>query len=250
MSIRCHPALVSLLLVCALTAPAAARVSPFVRLDFGGGDLRMTDVDKSITANQTELQAAGYPARFQKAGSAYGPSAAAGVWLTPAVRVGATYSYQKARHSNQLLSTDPAIYYVQNLDMRMSEVGVEAAVRFDRLQGLILGVNVAQGRAEASEDRSTEGLITEHLDGSMLDVSMTAKRTKPTYGAFIGIDQTNVDGVAGYIRAGFQYRDMGHMPGSSSTFNGVTTTPGTGDTVWMDFSGFYLKVGVGFDRVR
>ena len=86
MKIRCLPALGSLWLLCVLAAPAAAGIRPYVRFDYGGNELRTTDVDNAIMAKQAEFVAAGESPGFQKVGSAYGTSGAAGLWIFPAFR--------------------------------------------------------------------------------------------------------------------------------------------------------------------
>lgn len=67
----------------------------------------------------------------------------------------------------------------------------------------------------------------------------------------VGIDQTNPAGVAGFVRAGFQCRDMSRMPGRLTTSDGMDTVQGTGRTTWLDYSGrVCVRVGVGYDPVR
>ena len=243
MSTRRFALPLSLLLACVLATPVFARVAPYVRTDFGGNELRMSDGDSFIMDTQTQLRAIGYPADFHKIGSAYGPNASAGVWLFPAFRIGVTYSYQKSVLKNQV-HVPGQLFYEHDLDLRMREIGAEAALRLNKLHGLIIGGNVAQGRAQMIEGLSIE------QPGNLFYSDATAERTKPTYGGYIGFDQTNSAGVVGSVRAGFQYRDMGHMPSKYTDSDGFTTVSGTSNTIWMDYSGFYLKVGVGFDLVR
>ncbi len=235
--------LTSLLMVCALAAPAVAGIAPYVRLDYGGNGLRMTDQNISIRETEAALVEAGYPAAFQTVGLGYGPTASVGLWILPGFRVGATYSYLRAVR-NLVLHVPDEIFYADDLDFRMTEIGAEAAVRFSRLQGLTVGVNVAQGRGEL-----IEGYALEDAFGAFY-MDVTAHRTRMTGGAFVGIDQTNLAGVAGFIRAGFQYRDMGRMPGEATLSDGTTTVQTTGRTTWLDYSGFYVRVGVGYDLVR
>jgi len=218
--------LASFLMTCVLVTPAAAGVAPYVRLDYGGNQLRMTDRNIAIRKEEASLKKAGYPATFQEIGFGYGPSASVGLWILPGFRLGAAYSYLRAVRNNRL-DVPGEISYADDLDFRMNEVGVEAAVRFKRLAGLTVGVDVAGGWAKSIENYSRED-----ADG-LNSWDEKAYRTKPTCGAFVGIDQTNPAGVAGFIRAGFQYRDMGRMP-----------------VQWTDYSGFYVRAGLGYDLVR
>jgi hypothetical protein len=78
-------------------------------------------------------------------------------------------------------------------------------------------------------------------------MDVTASKTHLTYGAFIGLDQTNTAGFSGWILAGFKLRDMGRMPLVGVSNDGAITTPVSGQTSWLDYSGFYLKIGSGFD---
>ncbi len=237
------PVLAGLLLSCLIAAPAAARVSPYVRLDYGGSQLRMSDANRLIHDNEGLLASAGFPASFHTIGTAYGPSGSAGLWLLPGLRVGATGSYVRAVRVNHL-HVPGQLFWADDQDFRMTEFGAEAAVRFVRLAGLTIGANVAQGRAELVEGFSVEDLSGQYYqDGK-------SHRTKTTYGAFIGLDQTNGLGLVGYVRAGFQYRDMGHMPADLTVSDGTSSVQTTGKTVWLDYSGIYLKVGIGYDLVH
>jgi hypothetical protein len=126
----------------------------------------------------------------------------------------------------------------------MREIGAEAALRFTRFHGLLVGANIATGRAQM-----VEGLSDEEFAGQLY-IDNNAEKTKTTFGGFIGLEQTNPAGFAGFVRAGFQYRDMGRMPNHSVVSDGVTSVASDGNTIWLDYSGFYLKVGMGFDLVR
>jgi hypothetical protein len=236
--------LASFLMACAFAAPVAAGVTPYVRLDWGGTGLKMTDENNLIRETEASLQAAGYPAAFKTIGTGYGPSAALGLWIVPGVRIGATYSYLKAiRHNNY--SNYSNYSYADDLDFRMNEIGVEAAVRSVKLAGLTVGANVARGRAELIERRVR---VVEHELSQYSDA--TANRTETTYGGFVGFDRTSLRGVAGFIRAGYQYRDIGRVPSHLTTFDGTSIVHSTGRTGWLDYSGFYVKFGVGYDLVR
>jgi hypothetical protein len=243
MKIRGLSVLASFLLTCALAAPAVAGLSPYVRLDYGGSQLRMTDGNNLIHENEASLQEAGYPAAFEKIGSGYGPSASVGLWLFPAFRLGATYSYLRAVRNNQV-HVPGALFYADDVDFRVTEIGGEAALRMKRLLGLTVGASVARGRAEMIEGYSVADAYGQFYQDA------TANRTKTTYGAFVGLDQTNPAGVAGFVRLGFQYRDMGRMPSQLTISDGVNTAQATGNTIWLDYSGIYFKVGVGYDFVH
>jgi hypothetical protein len=243
MKIRVLSVLTSLLLTCAVGTSATARIAPYVRLDYGGNQLRMTDGNIAVQEIETSLKEAGYPADFPKIGAGFGPTASVGLWIFPSFRLGATYSYLRAFPRNSVYVEDE-FYYSDDLDFLMREIGVEAAVRIKRLQGLTVGASVAQGRAQLIEGVNVVdpyGWLYEHA---------TAQRTKMTYGGYVGLDQTNAAGVVGFIRLGYQYRDMGHMPSEWTQSDGTDTAHGTGQTVWLDYSGIYFKVGVGYDFVH
>ena len=240
MKIRGRLVLASFLMTCVLVTPAAAGGAPYIRLDYGGNQLRMTDHNIRIRNAEVAFKAEGYPAELATIGSSYGPGVSVGLWILPGFRFGATYSYLRAVRNN-CFDVPGEISYADDLDFRKNEVGAEAAVRFKRLAGLTVGVNVAQGRAEMTERYSRE-------DADGLDSwDVIAHRTKPSFGAFVGIDQTNAAGVAGFIRAGFQYCDMGQMPSQKTLPDGTQTT---GTTIWTDYSGFYVRAGFGYDLVR
>jgi hypothetical protein len=228
------------MMCCAFASPAVAGIRPYVRFDYGGRELRMTDVDQMITDNQAAITAIGYPASFAKIGSAYGPSGSAGLWLFPNFRVGGTVSRLRALRSNRV-HVPGSYFFQQDLDFSMVEVGGEAVLRFPRLAGLMLGGGVAQGTAKAVEGLSEATPSFEFYQDA------TAERRLTTYDAFVGLDQTNAAGVAGFVRAGFAFRDVGHMPSRVTQSDGVTSVTFDSSSRWSDYSGFYLKVGVGYD---
>lgn len=245
MKIRDLSVLASFLMTCALAVPAASSVAPYVRLDYGGNQLRMTDHNIRIRREAAALAADGYSAALKTVGSSYGPGASVGVWVLPGVRVGATYSYLRAVLNNRFDVPD-VISYADDLDFRKSEVGVEAAARFKRLAGLTVGINVAQAWAEMTGSYSRGPADGPHSGAG----DVTAHRSKPSFGGFVGLDQTNAAGVAGFIRVGFQYCDMGRMPSQLTPSDGTNTVQTTGKTIWTDYSGFYVRAGLGYDLVR
>jgi hypothetical protein len=135
------------------------------------------------------------------------------------------------------------LFYADDLDFRMTEIGAEAAVRIVPLAGFTVGANIAQGRAQM-----IEGYSFEDASGQLYE-DATAGAVKTTYGAFVGIDQTNPAGLAGYIRVGFQYRNVGSMPSQVTLSDGTNSVQTTGNTIPLDYSGYYVKVGIGYDLV-
>ena len=245
MKSRGRLSLVGLALSCVVAAPAVAGIAPYVRVDFGGSQFRMTDGNSRIRETETAFKTAGYTVDFHEVGTGYGSGAAAGLWLLPGFRVGATYSLLKSSLENYV-HVPGDVFFADELQFRMSEIGAEAAVRIRSLAGLTLGANVARGRAELVEAYTVE----DYYASSFYYQDGTGNRTVTTYGGYVGLDQTNPAGVVGFIRAGFQYRDVGRMPFHMVVSDGVTSSPVDGETIWLDYSGFYVKAGVGFDLVR
>ena len=223
--------------------PAAAGVSPYFRVAFSENQLKMSEVNAGIMRSQEAIRAAGYPADFQKIGYAMGPDASAGLWLFSWFRVGATYSYQRSYRENRV-HVPGQLFYDDQLGLRMTEVGGEAAIRISRLAGLSVGGEVAQAHAKLIEGYTVE------QPGYQYYADGTAERTKTTYGAFVGIDQTNSSGYSGFIRAGYRFRDIGSMPSKGTVSDGTNSASFTGNTFGMDYSGFYVTLGMGFDLVR
>jgi hypothetical protein len=243
MKIRDLSVLASLLMMCVLANPAVAGSVPYVRVDYGGNQLRMTDHNNLLRNAEALLRAEGYSAELGTIGSSYGPGASVGLWILPGVRVGATYSYLRVVRNNRF-EVPGEITYVDNRDFRKSEAGVEAVVRLRQLAGLTVGVNVAQAWGEMT------GTYSRADAGGLDSRDVIAHRTKPSFGGFVGLDQTNAAGVAGFFRVGFQYCDMGWMSARLTSFDGTNTVQTTGNSVWTDFSGFYLRAGVGYDLLR
>ena len=242
MRTRLLSALMVLCLLQGAPRTTAAAVSPYLRASYGGGRFEMNSIDGVIAQNEVELTSEGLPVHYDRVGSGYGPEASAGLWLLPGLRVGATYAYHRSIVRNAVWV--PGFYYDDQYTFRVTEIGAEAAVRFVRLGGLTFGINVAQGRAEADER-----MVLFNVHGEEYQ-HVTGRRSKPTYGAYVGIDQTATNGSAGFIHVGYAYRDMGHLPSQTADSDGVNTVNTTGQWPWLNYSGLYMQVGIGFDLVR
>jgi len=234
--------LAALLLSAANSVPSQAGVSPFVRLEYGFNGLAMDGPNARISQNETALRAAGSPADFEKIGPGVGPSGSLGVWLTPSLRVGATYSYLRSYREHRL--HEPGAFWGEDIDLQMREFGGEVAVRMRRLAGLTLGGSFASGRAKL-----IDGFTIEDGAGNYYEDTVSEGDVR-TYGGYLGFDQTNAAGVAGYVRLGYQHRDAGALPMRGTASDGVTTVEFTDQSVPLDYSGIYFRIGMGFDLVR
>jgi len=226
-----------------LAPPASAWLDPYVRVAYGASQLKMSEVNANIDRVEASIQEAGYPASFRPVPVSYGPHASAGLWLFPGLRVGATYTYQRSYGVNRV-HVPGSFFYEDDLDFRMRELGIEAAIRVPGLPGFMVGGEVA--RADA---KMIEGVGADDAGGPFaLDVTATGGGT--TYNAYVGFEQTNSAHVAGFIRLGYRVRDMGRLPATGTTWDGVNTTPVSTQTAQLDYSGVYITMGMGFDLVR
>ena len=226
-----------------LACPASAWMDPFVRVAYGASQLKMSEVNANIDRVENSIQEAGYPADFRHVPVSYGPHASAGLWLFRGLRVGATYTYQRAYGVNRV-HVPGRLFYEDDLDFRMRELGIEAAVRVPGLPGFMLGGEMA--RADA---KIIEGVGADDASGPYsLDFSGTGSGI--TYNAYLGYEQTNDAHVAGFIRLGYRVRNMGAFPVTGTTWDGVSTTPVSGESAPLDYSGLYITVGMGFDLVH
>jgi len=241
---RIHFSVLVLLLGTALPAgPARAWLNPYARVAYGANQLRMDEVNDNIRRTEDDIQAMGYPAHFQGVALGYGPHASVGLWLLPGLRVGATYDYQKSYRVNRV-HVPGSFFYEDDLDFRMRELGLEAAIRVPRMYGFTVGAGMAQADA-----KMIEGVGADDFSGpSSLDV--TASGSGKTYHAYVGLEQSSATHVVGFLRLGYRRRDMGSLMASGTTWDGVSTTPVSGPTAKMDYSGYYVTVGMGYDLMR
>jgi hypothetical protein len=230
-----------LILLAALAAtPATAGLRPYVRVGVGISQLQMATLNEVMLADQDAIRAAGGQADFDRIKAALGPEASAGLWLHPAFRLGGTFAWQRSRTENRV--EDPGTFtYKDQYTIDITEVGGEAAVRIARFSGLTFGGQLALTWVEVSNQYTVE-----NPTGS-LHAGTFADQTDPTWGLYMGLDQTNERGMAGFIRVGYRFRDLGPIPGHQTVNDGssVTTRPVT--TLPLDFSGWYASVGFGFD---
>ncbi|MEQ1831409.1 MAG: hypothetical protein ABL977_00025 [Candidatus Eisenbacteria bacterium] len=229
--------------MCLLATPTFARVGPYARLAFGGDQLRMGEGNAFLQEVEQSFQSQGLAVDFDKVRMTTGPSLAAGLWLLPGFRVGATYAAGHSYTENRV-HVPGFFFYAEDLDFRLEEVGAEAAITVDRWAGFTLGGHVARSRAKMVEGHTEQDFAGGSGD---LFIDATAERTKLTYGAYVGIEQRNEHGIVGYLRAGYQFRDMGNMPSNLVVSDGFSSVPSTSTTIGLDFSGYYLRFGVGVD---
>jgi hypothetical protein len=242
MSLRGRSAFVALLLGCVVSSPAFAGISPYVRLDYGVGMLDLPSVDQQVQADEDQFFYSGLPVDFDTADKAIGPSGSAGLWLFPGFRVGATWSDTRSKVNNPVELS--GFTYADQFFIRMKDVGAEAAFRIPRLGGLTFGGSLAQTKAEMSEQYTLLNVHGEYYETEI------ATHTGRTYGGFVGFDQTNASGIAGYVRVGYMHRDLGSAPTTLTvTDNGVTTVS-AGAPFSFDYSGYYVRAGIGFDWVH
>lgn len=61
-----------------ITVPATAGISPYVRMEYGGTQMRLTDGNRQIKRAEASFQSAGLPAKFQTVGPGSGPGGSVG----------------------------------------------------------------------------------------------------------------------------------------------------------------------------
>ena len=229
--------------LCLAASAASARIGPYARVSFGGDQLRMGAGNALLREVKTSFESQGLSADFHNIHVASGPSASAGLWLLPGFRVGAIYAAGHSYTENRL-HVPGNLFYAEDLDFRTEEVGAEAAITVNRWKGFTLGGHVAQSHA-----KMVEGHTEQDFTGGAGDLfqDATAEKTKITYGAYVGVEQHNENGIVGFLRAGYQFRDMGSMPSKLLISDGFSSVSATSTTIDLDFSGFYMRLGVGVD---
>lgn len=229
--------------LCGFASGASARVGPYARISFGGDQLRMGDGNALLRDTEVAFQAQGLPADFHNVHVATGPGASVGLWLLPGFRVGAIYAAGHSYTENRL-HVPGNLFYAEDLDFRLEEVGAEAAITVNRWKGFTLGGHVAQSHAKMVEGHTEQDFVG---GSGNLFQDATAEKTKLTYGAYVGVEQRNENGIVGFMRAGYQFRDMGSMPSKLLISDGFSSGSSTSTTIDLDFSSYYMRIGVGVD---
>jgi hypothetical protein len=218
---------------------AHAYLDPYIRVGFGGNQVKMADANAAIETAVDWARTGGIPVTPKRVGAGYGPAVSAGLWLVPFLRVGATYANQRSKVPHEY--TQPGFLYADDYQFSMQEIGLEAAVRIPALAGFTLGGNMAEGKAEM-----TESFALENVHGLYYE-DIVAERTRRTYAAFVSFDQTAENGIAGFLQIGYHWRDMGPLSGYREIDDNGTVTRTSGETVPTDYSGWSVRVGAGFD---
>ena len=228
-----------LLLTCLQASLAHAFLNPYVRLGFGGNQLKMNDMNDAIAADVGWATAGGVPVTAKSVGAGFGPDVSAGLWIVSFLRVGAIYSEERA-HVNHEYS-QVGFLYRDDYVFRMKEAGLEAAVRIRPLAGLTLGGSAAQGQAQADRNFALENIHGNYYE------DFTSHRTSRTYAVFLGLDQTTVNGMAGFLQVGYHWREVGPMPGTNQIDDNGTISAAAVQTAPADYSGWSVRLGCGFD---
>jgi hypothetical protein len=64
---------------------------------------------------------------------------------------------------------------------------------------------------------------------------------------FFGFDNATEKGLAGYILAGYAWRDLGELSGTRTIDDNGTVYDEPIVTVPLDYSGWSVRVGLGYD---
>lgn len=230
------------LLALGTAGSANAMPRPYVSGSFGGGSLEMGEVNKILASQEAAIRAGGYPdISMKKVGPSSEWGFGGGLWLFPALRIGAIYSQQHSFLSNRYHSPDHSYFYGEELTFDMAETGVEAAVRVPQFFGLSIGGSASRARADF---KLSDG---EQTVSSYFGSDAKASKTGRTYAAFAGLEQTNEAGWTGSVHLGYRWRNMGTMPSSGVSNDGVNFVEWTGTTAEMDYTGLYVHIGIGYD---
>ena len=238
MKIRAMFVLFLLALGCAATARAMPR--PYLSGSFGGGTLKMDKVNEVLESQEAAIRAGGYTDITMKkvgAGSEWGFGG--GLWLFPALRIGAVYSQQHSFLNNRYHSPDHTYFYGEELTFDMAETGVEAAVRVPQFFGVSIGGSASSARANF---KLSDGEQTTY---SYFGNDAKASKTGHTYAAFAGFEQTNDAGWSGALHVGYRWRNMGTMPIHGISNDGVNTAEWTGTTPEIDYTGVFVQFQIG-----
>ena len=228
-----------LLFASLLPAPAHAYLNPYVRVGFGGHQARMNDMNNAIGAEVALAQNGGVPVETQFVGPGFGPQVSAGLWLFPGLRAGLTYGEQTSNVRNEY--RESGFLYADNFQLGLREIGLEAAVRVPRLAGLTFAGQVAQGRATFEREYALENVHGNYYE------TTTGDHSARTYGVTVGFDQTNERGVAGFLLVGYHRRVLGAVPSTFVMDDNGAVSQSPVDSPALDFSGWSVRAGFGFD---
>src|SRR5512134_3146518 len=150
MSFRRVPDLTAALMTCVLVTPVSAELTPYLRFEYGAPLLKMGEGNQIIRDTEAAFRAAGLPASFQDVRPSMGLGASAGLWLTRSLRAGINYSRQRSAVENRL-HVPGMLYFADDLDFRITEVGADAMFRVERWAGFSFGGSVARTHAKMIE---------------------------------------------------------------------------------------------------
>ena len=106
----------------------------------------MSEGNAVLQDAEDSFKAQGLPAEFSRIKHAVGPSASAGLWLFSGFRLGAMYASSRSENVVRL-HVPGQLFFAEDVDFRMEEIGMEAAVTSERWGGLTIGGHVAKTKA-------------------------------------------------------------------------------------------------------
>jgi hypothetical protein len=203
------------------------------------------EVKDEIEVFENLLQSLGLPAEFSGPGMAMEAGGGVAFNFGSGFSMGAEGSYQTSSLNNRAESFDGTLSDIRDFDV----VDISGVLQYEvpKAKGLYFGVSA--GVANGSyEQRSRIRVTTD--PASNLEITTAADGSGPSIGLYAGYRTDRGKGTYLLIQAGIRYRKIDEMSGTARSpqlgyAEGVLLNS-DGDPLGFDFSGIYLRIGLGY----
>ncbi|UCG53212.1 MAG: hypothetical protein JSW58_06560 [Candidatus Latescibacterota bacterium] len=219
----------------------------YLRGIIGIGTQFLNDVDDATKEYEKIFTDAGIAADFESFGPVLDLAFEVGYRYSQSISTGLAFSYQGNSVDNDVSGFSFA--FSDRLELFIVDITGDVSYWPAIARGLFFGVNGGVGYCEVDEKLAFRDVL---FPGNDFDLTGKWEGFGPVFGIFAGFEFGTSSRTTLFSKAGFYYRNFGSLDGdvtvSALGIDETTKEPKTnraGEPVDFDFSGFYLKVGVG-----
>jgi len=230
--------------------PETARKQFYVRGSVGYSTQSLGDLNDDIEQDELVFRTAGLPVTFEPFGGALDLAVEMGMRIVPTSRgipsislgVGVSYETNDVHHAYSDLSGS----FSDKTDLAILDVTGNLTFWFPSVRWLFAGFEAGKGFGSATEELQFRDFADPTND---LDVAGNFDGSGFVVGVFSGLQYEASGGALLFLKVGYHYRNLGHFDGTITSpqlgSSSGTAVNNAGRPLEFDFSGIYVKVGIG-----
>jgi hypothetical protein len=205
----------------------------------GFGTQSLGDVNGAIEDDERVFQGAGIPVSFDTFGPAVDLGGGLVHQISETIGLGAELGYQTSSVDNRYSDTSGS--FSDAFDLEVLDITGVLQFWVPSARGLLFGTKIGVAFGAAREEVHFRNFNT---PSNSFDRSGDWDGIGFVAGAFTGYDFALSQDVQLMLHAGYRYRNLGEFSNGS---NGQPPSDNAGQPIDFDFSGFYSRVGFGYE---